>query len=73
MNSKHDGSPVCDIDEAILMLEDMISGADEDRDRDSRISGVIRLLKHLKARGNQSWTTPEVSRLFEYLNAKESG
>lgn len=49
MNSKHDHYPVCDIDEAILILDDLISGADEDRARDSRISEVTRLLRHLKA------------------------
>lgn len=50
MNSNHDGYPVCDIDDAIEVLEDEIGGGDEDRGRDTRISGVIRLLRHLKAR-----------------------
>lgn len=49
MNSKHDDYPIIDIDEAILILDDLIGGGDEDRQRDSRISDVIRLLRHLKA------------------------
>ncbi|MDQ3562713.1 MAG: hypothetical protein M3436_00760 [Pseudomonadota bacterium] len=51
MNSRHDGYPVFEIEDAIEALEDTLSGADEDREHDSRISGVIRLLLHLKAEG----------------------
>lgn len=47
--SRHDGYPLIDIEDAIEMLQDEISGATEDRGRDTRISEVIRLLEHLKA------------------------
>lgn len=37
-----------DIDDAIMILDDMISGAEKDRGRDARLSEVIRLLEQLK-------------------------
>lgn len=48
MNSAHDGYPLIDIDDAITSLADLIDGGDENQGRDTRISEVIRLLKHLR-------------------------
>ena len=49
--SLHDGYPLFfSIDTAIETLEDQLSGAEEDKGRDTRTTELIRLLEHLRAR-----------------------
>ena len=53
IKSAHDGYPlIFDLDDAINTLEALIDGSEECVARDSRISEIIRYLRHKEAQEN---------------------
>lgn len=69
MNSKDDGYPVTDVEDAVTTLEDLIDGGDEYKGRDTRISRVICFLKHQEAAIREAGI--EASSLREDLDAAQ--